>query len=106
MITIDLESANGYPKIDVPHPIDFHDPPVTSIKYVHDPKSLMISSLQRRQKKREPAKAWPLDGGTAEGQMSSELIITGMFMPDQKLKDVPRFKATMMDKFAFGRATG
>ena len=32
LITIDLEATSGYPSIDVPHPIDFHESPVSSVK--------------------------------------------------------------------------
>ena len=45
LITIDLESVNGYPQIEIPHPIDFHDTPITSVKYIQDAKSLFISGL-------------------------------------------------------------
>ena len=45
LITIDLESVNGYPQIEIPHPIDFHDTPITSVKYIQDSKSLFISGL-------------------------------------------------------------
>ena len=78
MITIDLEACSGYPSIDVPHPIDFHESPVSCVKYVHDPRSIMITGLLRRQKKREQSKPWPLDGGLVKEKMATELIITGL----------------------------
>ena len=35
LIVIDLESQSGYPSIQIPHPIDFHDSPVSSLKELY-----------------------------------------------------------------------